>query len=91
VGLKLRRCLKIYTRGGAALTATAEEEAEAMANPPGRRVLERVGQGGARACGPGNCAGLRDAEQGAAASGTRCRSDARAVEHSGVWTPTLGL
>ncbi|AQK72415.1 WPP domain-associated protein [Zea mays] len=54
-----------------------------MANPPGRRVLERVGQGGARACGPGNCAGLRDAEQGAAASGTRCRSDARAVEHSG--------
>ena len=43
--MKLRRCLKIYTRGGAALTATAEEEAEAMANPPGRRVPERVGQG----------------------------------------------
>jgi hypothetical protein len=43
VGLKLRRRLKIYTGGGAALTATAEEEAEA--DPPGRRVLERVGQG----------------------------------------------
>jgi hypothetical protein len=43
VGLKLHRRLKIYTGGGAALTATAEEEAEA--DPPGRRVLERVGQG----------------------------------------------
>jgi hypothetical protein len=45
VGLKLRRRLKIYTGGGAALTATAEEEVEAVADPPGRRVLERVGQG----------------------------------------------
>jgi hypothetical protein len=45
VGLKLRHRLKIYTRGGTALTAMAEEEAEAVADPPGRRVLERVGQG----------------------------------------------
>jgi hypothetical protein len=75
VGLKLRRRLKIYTGGGAALTATAEEEAKAVADPPGRRVLERVGQGRARVCGPGNCAGLRDAGQGAAAGGTRGRQN----------------
>jgi hypothetical protein len=39
----------------------------------------------------GNCAGLRDAGQGAAAGGAGCRRDARAAEHRGVWTPTLGL
>jgi hypothetical protein len=45
VGFKLRRCLEIYTWAGATLTATAEEEGEAVADPLGRRMLERVDQG----------------------------------------------
>lgn len=45
MGFKLRRCLEIYTRADAALTTTTEEEVEAVADPLGRRVLERVDQG----------------------------------------------
>jgi hypothetical protein len=45
VGFKLRRRLEIYTLAGATLTATTEEEVEAVADPLGRRVLKRVFQG----------------------------------------------
>jgi hypothetical protein len=81
--LKLHRRLKIYTGGGAALTATVEEEAEAVADPPRRRVLERVGQGCARACGA--------ARARACGAGCSRGRDALAAEHRGVCTPTLGL
>ena len=45
MGFKLCRRLEIYTWAGATLTAMAEEEGEAVADPLGRRVLERVDQG----------------------------------------------
>jgi hypothetical protein len=45
VALELPRRLEIRAGGVATLTAAAEEEAESAADPPGRRVPERVGRG----------------------------------------------